>query len=229
MTGALAASTCPLPATGYSAPGRHFGRRTTMTDADRLGNDAKNRLWAERMIAVQAGDRVAYEALLRDCVPVIAAVARRQRVRPALVDDVVQDVLMTLHRARQTYDPSRPFLAWLTTIAQRRAIDVLRRDGRRNAHEVDAPLAYDSAADPGADPAAGHALADEAQGLKAAVATLPAGQREAVERLAFEQLSLAEASAATGRTKTALKVNFHRALKTLRARFGVEDGSRDGS
>ena len=46
------------------------------------------------------------------------------------IDDVVQETLTTVHRARQTYDPSRSFAAWLRTIAQRRSIDGLRHHGR---------------------------------------------------------------------------------------------------
>jgi RNA polymerase sigma-70 factor (ECF subfamily) len=49
---------------------------------------------------------------------------------------------------------------------------------------------------------------------------LPEGQREAVETLALEENSLEDASKRTGRTKSALKVNLHRAIKTLRTRMG---------
>jgi DNA-directed RNA polymerase specialized sigma24 family protein len=40
--------------------------------------------------------------------------------------------------------------------------------------------------------------------------------------LAIEESSLEDASRATGRTKTALKVNLHRAVAALRLRLGVE-------
>ncbi len=53
-------------------------------------------------------------------------------------------------------------------------------------------------------------------------AALPPGQRQAVELLAIRDRSLAEASAETGRSKVALKVNLHRALKALRARMPGE-------
>ena len=42
------------------------------------------------MAAAQAGDRVAYDTLLRDCLPFIAGIARRQGVPPESIDDVVQ-------------------------------------------------------------------------------------------------------------------------------------------
>ena len=82
------------------------------------------------MKAAQDGDAVAYQRLLRDCLPIIAGTVRAQGVPPDRVDDVVQDTLLTIHRARATYDPARPFLPWLRAIARRRAIDAARRTGR---------------------------------------------------------------------------------------------------
>ena len=76
--------------------------------------DGRRAAW---MVAAQAGDRAAYETLLRDCIPFIQRVARGQGVPSDFVDDVVQETLLTIHQARQTYDPSRSFTAWLRTIA----------------------------------------------------------------------------------------------------------------
>ena len=59
----------------------------------------------------------------------------------------------------------------------------------------------------------------EAARLRDYVDGLPEVQREAVRTLGLEEYSLEDASKATGRTKTALKVNLHRAIKTLRARM----------
>jgi RNA polymerase sigma factor (sigma-70 family) len=176
-----------------------------------------DRRWGSRMVAAQAGDRAAYETLLQDCIPFIKMVARRQGVSFDRIDDVVQDTLLTVHRPRQTYDPSRSFAAWLRTIAQRRAIDGLRRHNRHQSREIYAPLAYENHADTGGDPRESTGRSDRVGLLGRAVATLPARQLEAVQHLALSGLSLAEAATATGRTMGALKVNFHRALKTLRA------------
>jgi RNA polymerase sigma factor (sigma-70 family) len=173
------------------------------------------------MVAAQAGDRSAYESLLRDCIPFIKRVARRQGVAPDRIDDVVQETLLTVHRARQTYDPGRSFTAWLRTIAQRRAIDGLRRHGRTDMREIHAPLAYENYPDPGGDREGADGIDGAVVGR--AVATLPPGQREAVQQLAVRGLSLAQAATATGRTAGALKVNLHRALKTLRAQLGGQD------
>ena len=188
----------------------------TVPDDTVAGADRRRSAW---MAAAQAGDGAAYQALLRDCIPVIKSVARRRGVVADRIDDVVQDVLLTIHRARQTYDPSRSFTAWLSVITDRRAIDLLRRIHRQDVREVYAPLAFESHADQAADPAQEFAHADATGTVARALASLPTRQREAVQHLVLEERSLADAAALTRRTKGSLKVNLHRALKALRGRM----------
>jgi RNA polymerase sigma-70 factor (ECF subfamily) len=173
------------------------------------------------MAAAQDGDRLAYELVLRESMPIIRRIARHQGGAADALDDVVQDVLVTIHGARAGFDPSRSYLAWLTAITQRRTIDILRKQGRRGAREVYDP---DVETHAGEDNPERNAVArSDAARLHGYVDELPAGQREAVRSLALEENSLEDASKATGRTKTSLKVNLHRAIKTLRGRMsGVE-------
>ena len=182
--------------------------------------DRRRAAW---MVAAQAGDRAAYEALLRDCIPFIQRVARGQGVPSDFVDDVVQETLLTVHRARQTYDPNRSFTAWLRTIAQRRAIDGLRRGGRTRKREIHAPLAYEIQSDPSGDPEEAAIQIDHNEALNLAVGKLSTRQREAVEHLALQGQSLAQAATATGKSAGSLRVNWHRALKTLRAQLSGKD------
>ena len=171
------------------------------------------------MVAAQAGDRAAYETLLRDCIPFIKRVARGQGMRPDFIDDVVQETLLTVHQARQTYDPNRSFTAWLRTIAQRRVIDRLRRAGRTSTREIYAPLAYENHSGPSGDPEEAALQIDHAELRDLAIGKLSAGQREAVEHLALQSQSIAQAATATGRSTGSLRVDWHRALKTLRAKL----------
>ena len=191
-------------------------------------DDARDRALATLMAAAQDGDKAAYARLLRDCEPAIRRAARRAGVIDDRLEDVVQDTLLTLHNARQTYDPARSFTAWLSVIAQRRAVDVLRRTGRTGRREVHAPVAYESEPDAAVDGAQALETAGEVRELRAAIADLSPVQREAVERLAIREQTLAEASADTGRTTGALKVNLHRAIKTLRERL-TPGGAQVGS
>ncbi|MDE2228529.1 MAG: sigma-70 family RNA polymerase sigma factor [Alphaproteobacteria bacterium] len=188
-------------------------------DADRQ-NGAE---WSALMARAQDGDRKAYETLLRQAVPYIRAVVRRIHAAPDRSEEVVQDVLLTVHRVRHTYDPARPFGPWLAAIARRRSIDALRRRRRTEAHEVSDAVAYETFADPAANRQE-EKLATAA-GLNAAVAGLPARQREAIRLLKLRGLSLAEASVESGTSIAALKVNVHRAIKSLRKRMTGENES----
>jgi len=172
------------------------------------------------MAAAQAGDAAAYEALLRAILPLLRRIARRRIAIPAEAEDAVQDALLTIHQLRHTYDPTRPIRPWLAAIAERRAVDRLRRHGRRAGREapigeVGETLAA-SAANTGEDRVA-------AAELRAAVADLPEAQRTALALAKLEDLPLAEASARSGMSVGALKVATHRAVRTLRRRFGVEE------
>lgn len=191
--------------------------------AERVATD---RRLTDAMAAAQGGDRAAYELVLRECVPIVRRIARAQGADANVLDDVVQDVLITVHGARAAFDPTRSFVAWLTAITQRRAIDILRRQTRRSTREIFAPLAAETHPAEG-DPESDAAATSAARELRAAVATLPEGQREAVQTLALEENSLDDASKRTGRTKSALKVNLHRAIKTLRSRLGAAAADRE--
>jgi RNA polymerase sigma-70 factor (ECF subfamily) len=174
--------------------------------------------WGRLMAAAQAGDGAAYAGLLREIVPYVRAIARRHHATPDRLEDVVQDVLLTIHRVRHTYDPSRPFSAWLGAIAHRRSIDALRRKVRTDASETFSPIAYETYADPSANKdIAAH---EDSAVLTEAIATLPPGQRQAVELLRLKEMSLAEASEVSGQSVGALKVSLHRAIRALQKTLG---------
>ena len=181
---------------------------------------ASERDWSRLMAAAQEGDRAAYDRLLRQILPFIRAIAARQHRAPDRIEDVVQDVLLTIHRVRHTYDPSRPFGAWLAAIARRRSIDLLRRHGRIGAVETWEAGAYETFADPGANKE--KEGRDATAALDRAMRGLPQGQREALELVKLRELSLAEASRLSGKSVGALKVNIHRAVKALRTRLKGE-------
>lgn len=178
----------------------------------------QNRAWSALMRAAQDGDAAAYARLLREVAPFVRALARRRFRDEDAVEDVVQDVLLSLHRVRNTYDPSRPFKPWLAAIASRRLVDALRRKIRTAGHEVQDDAAYETFADPLSTREVEANAA--AQLVASAVESLPPGQRQALELLKLKEMSLIEASAVSGQSVASLKVGVHRAIKTLRARLG---------
>ena len=173
--------------------------------------------WSISMASAQAGDRDAYRRLLEAITPYVRALAARHIGNRSDVEDAVQDILLTLHTVRHTYDPARPFGPWLVTIANRRIVDALRRQGRSSAHEIPIEPEHETFS---ASETNLQEQAVDARMLRDAVARLPAGQRDAIRMLKLEELSLKDASAASGLSVASLKVATHRALKRLREGIG---------
>ena len=169
--------------------------------------------WSILMARAQYGDSAAYHRLLQEVTPYLRSLAAWRHRDPSDAEDAVQDILLTIHAVRQTYDPARPFRPWLVTIANRRLVDRLRRQGRLRSRETALTSDHETF------PACQANLDEEGsyrRELKAALDTLPPGQRQAIRLLKLKEMSLKDAAAATGLSVTALKGATHRALKNLR-------------
>ncbi len=79
------------------------------------------------MLSAQGGDREAYAQLLSELFPLLHRFVIRKWPTAHVTEDVVQEILVSIHLARHTCDPGRPFTPWLVTIAARRTVDAARR------------------------------------------------------------------------------------------------------
>jgi RNA polymerase sigma-70 factor (ECF subfamily) len=175
--------------------------------------------FASLMAAAQAGDGEAYARLMRDLVPLLRRIiARRRRLSGSEdVEDLVQEVLLSVHVVRASYDPARPFLPWLLAITRNRLADGARRYARQSAHEVGVDdLDAIVASGDGKEQAGVYGDPDV---LRQAIDNLPRGQRDAIQLLKIEERSLKEAAALSGTSVGALKVATHRAIGALRRRL----------
>ena len=158
-------------------------------------------------LAAQFGDEKAYEESLFLMAGQLRAYFRRRM--PFLAsdaEDLVQETLLAVHLQRGTYDANYPVTAWLLAIARHKLVDLWRRRGRReNLHDdvdnLDGLPMVGEQADV-------HASRDLALLLQA----LPAPQRQAIEFIKLEGLSIAEASNRTGLSESSIKVLVHLSL-----------------
>jgi RNA polymerase sigma factor (sigma-70 family) len=161
---------------------------------------------ARLMALAQDGDATAYATLLSECRTWLRRFFAR-RIAPGLVDDLVQETLISVHRKRASFDPSRAFLPWLAAIARYRWVDQLRRTYRADEVELGYELASES----------------EEDGIAARISLerlfghLPEGQALVIRLVKIEGLSVAEAADRTGQSEPLVKVNIHRGLKRLAA------------
>jgi RNA polymerase sigma factor (sigma-70 family) len=174
------------------------------------------------MQRAQDGQSSAYAELLTEVTPLLRRQIRRRRrfLQPQDVEDLVQEILMSLHAVRATYDPARPFLPWLMAIAHNRMVDGIRWQVRRNANEVTVERLPEAFSDDATNrPGDGYG---DAEALRQAMQSLPQGQRRAIELVKMREMSLKEASAVSGMSVPALKVAVHRGIGALRRALNVE-------
>lgn len=168
--------------------------------------------WSILMARAQDGDGVAYRRLLEEITPYLRSLAVRRHRDPSDVEDAVQDVLLTIHSIRKTYDPARPFAPWLVAIASRRFVDRLRRQGRTRGRETPLTVDHETFSEPGTN----LQESPDRRALEGAINDLPPRQRQAIRLLKLDGMSLKQAAITSGMSITSLKVNTHRAVKRLR-------------
>ena len=177
--------------------------------------------WTLLMARAQDGDKDAYRRLLEGVTPYLRSLAARRFQNRGDIEDAVQEILLTVHAIRHTYDPARPFGPWLVAIAHRRIVDGLRRQGRSRARDVEWDEEHETFAAPETNFTE---AASDGWVLREAIERLPPGQREAIRMLKLQEMSLKEAAAASGTSVAALKVAAHRGLKSLQKIFAKQVG-----
>ncbi len=177
-------------------------------------NDREQR-WTQLMLAARAGDRGAYERLLRELAPVLRDVVRRRLANfgapTGEAEDVVQEVLLALHLKRQTWRAEDPLGPWLWTIVRNKLVDHLRRRGRR----VEVPVEDLAEILPAPEERPG----TEARDVERHLALLPEKQQAVLRSIAVDGSSVGDTAQRMQMTPGAVRVALHRAFASLSARL----------
>jgi len=168
--------------------------------------------WGKLMAAGRYGDARAYRRLLGELHNWLTRWYRR-RLPTALVDDASQEALIAVHNNRNTYEPSRPFVPWLTSIVRHKWADQLRAARRRESD----PLPDDLAVGDHVSAVIRESLLDRL------MAALKPAQAEVIRLVKLEGFSIAEASHRTGQSHQLVKVNIHRGLVKMQRTAAVMD------
>lgn len=166
------------------------------------------------------GDEAAFADLYDAVAPSLLRFLRRGTRDASAAEDLMQQTLLHIHRARGSFIPGAPVMPWAFTIARRLMTDRARR------FRVEQRLFREPPADdgPAHEPAAVAALPDELlharrleSRLRRRFEALPELQRTAYRMLRLEGSSLESAASALGTSVTAVKLRVHRAVVALRA------------
>lgn len=180
-------------------------------------NPEQDQRLSELMERSCLGDKAAYNTLLQEVCELLQGYLIRRLGRGPDAEDVLQEVLVSLHGARHTYDKKKPFVPWLFAITRYRICDHWRRSARRLDRE-DLDGEKIDRAEPETK-SQGAMLEDR---LEKSLSRLPEKQRRAVDLLKLRGFSIREAAKELEMSESALKVTAHRAYKSLRREFEME-------
>jgi len=177
----------------------------------------------ELMLRYCDGDAAAFDVLYRRHRGPMYRFLLRQSGDAATAEEVFQDVWMRVVNSRERYEVRAKFSSWVYAIAHNRLMDFYRASGRAaflGQEESEAALEALPADDPPVDVRLDRKRA--AERLLAALASLPAAQREAFLMQQEGDLSLEDIAAATGVNRETVKSRLRYALAKLRASLKEE-------
>ncbi|WP_369411413.1 RNA polymerase sigma factor [Deinococcus betulae] len=161
------------------------------------------------LVRLALRDEAAFEALVKRHAAGIHRLAA-SLVGPGAADDVVQEVLISLHRSLKTFRGEAQFSTWLHRVTLNACYGALKArptvplEGQPEPH---APH----------DPARSGEQAQVRERLAAALAQLPRDQREAIALRELSGLDYAEIAQVTGAELGTVKSRIARARTALRA------------
>ncbi len=171
------------------------------------------------------GDSAAFAQVYDALAPRLYGYLLRQTRDRARTEDLLQQTMLHIHRARDRFIAGAEVKPWAFAIARRLLVDEIRR-GRRVI------LSDDGDPDPGRseEPMADDVVqaGELALRIQAILAKLPSTQRAAFELIKQEGLTVTEAAQVLGTTVAAVKLRAHRAYEALRAALGDVDAGLEG-
>lgn len=164
-------------------------------------------------IAGLDGDEPAYRIFLTELSGHLRGFLRlKLQQRPSEVEDLLQEILLAVHNARQTYRVDEPLTAWVFAIARYKLTDFFRGRSRYDAFNDSLEDVAELFANPHLEPA------QASRDLIRLLEQLPERQRLPIVHVKIEGLSVTETAQLTGLSESAVKIGIHRGLKALAGR-----------
>lgn len=155
------------------------------------------------------GDRRAFERLYERYFGPVLSLVRRMTGDPELARDVAQDAFSRALASVGTFDPSRRFSSWIFKIASRQVLKALKARGTWR------PEVAEDARTDAARPDVVVGRAEDAEGVRAALARLPEEHRCVLLLFFQEQLSYADIAEALDISVNLARVRLFRGLRRL--------------
>ncbi len=177
------------------------------------GSD-KYSAFTELLRNANGGDTASYTRFLTGIAPLLRRMIAA-RIPTADVEDVVQEVLISIHKARHTYDGERPIMPWLASITHFRMTDYLRKHyATMRHHTTDIAEVQDILADMSLSVTESTASSES---IEALLKDVPEKQKRILTMMHVEGFTARQVGQKLNMNESAVKVAAHRAMKKIRA------------
>lgn len=170
--------------------------------------------FAALMKQALTGDQRAYAALLQETSRLLRPFLAKRLSFTSEVDDLLQEILISIHKARHTYDGNRPYKPWVYAIARFRLQDHLRAHYADQLHHADDLSESEEFLH---QPVTESAISYES--ISGVVEKLPEKQAIILRMMHQEGYTAKEVAEKIGMNESAVKVAAHRAYKILRQKL----------
>ena len=158
-----------------------------------------------------AGDQAAYAVLLKETSRLLRPFLAKRLSYTNAVDDLLQEILISIHKARHTYDGNRPYKPWVYAIARFRLQDHLRTHYADQLHHAaDLSDLEESLHENVTESAFSY------ESISKEVQKLPQKQATILQMMHQEGFTAKQVADKIGMKESAVKVAAHRAYKILR-------------
>jgi len=161
-----------------------------------------------------SGDNRAYALLLGETSRLLKPFLSKRLSSGSDIDDLLQEILISVHKARHTYDGNRPYKPWVYAIAVFRLKDFLRiHYADQLHHAVELSEVEDYLLDPVTETVVSY------ESISGEVNKLPDKQATILRLMHHDGYTAKEIATKIGMNESAVKVAAHRAYKILKAKL----------
>ena len=166
--------------------------------------------WDDLVARAQKGDKEAYRSLLTLVVPYIRKIIAPGLANTAWQDDLLQDILLGIHKSLPRYMPGQPFKPWLNAIIRYRRAEFLTQYYSSHGHK------HDSLEDVEEQEIEQSNWIHELEDLERLLAHLPEQQQELFRLVRVEGYSIKDVATRMNMSESAVKVSVHRSATKLK-------------
>ncbi len=164
------------------------------------------------MRETQQGDSVSYRELMLSLSGFLKNYLRRRIFEKNDIEEVIQEVLLALHKSKHTYDLEKPFMGWFMSVVEYKITDYIRAKQKQNAH-----LGLESIAEVFQ---AAQIDSDLKLDIETALQNLSHKEKAVITELKIKGYSVSEVASSLNLSEANVKVIAHRAYNQLKKQLG---------